>query len=477
MIPAFGGIPRSPALPTGSFALGTQSSGAEEPEPVKVALSSYRSKPHSGGQGVYVRNLSRELVALGHEVEVFSGPPYPDLDDGVRLTHVPSLDLYHPDHPFRRPPLREFRTAIDVLEYATMCTAGFPEPRTFSLRLARLLRGRLGEHDVLHDNQTHGPGLIDLARRGLPVLTTIHHPISADRRVDLAAAQGLRRLTLRRWYGFVAMQRRVARRSRHVVTVSRRAAADITADFGVPPERMRVIPVGVDVGTFRPAPPAARVPGRIVTVASADVPTKGLPVLVAALARCDPAHRPFELVVVGTPGEHPLAAVRAAGLGDRVRFTSGLADHELAALLGSAQLLAVPSVYEGFCLPAVEAMACGTPVVASDVGALAELVGPDGHLGTDGRCGTLVPPGDAPALSAALDALLAAPERCAALGEAARRRAVATYSWTAVARATADVYAEIARPRDVGGVGDQGGDQGDQGGGQGDRDRPERSAA
>lgn len=416
---------------------------------MKVALSSYRSKPHSGGQGVYVRNLSRELVALGHQVEVFSGPPYPDLDPGVGLTRVPSLDLYRPEDPFRRPALSEFRDHLDVLEYLTMCTAGFPEPRTFSHRLARLLRDRVGEYDVLHDNQTLGPGILDLARRGLPVLTTIHHPISADRRVDLAAARGWERLTKRRWYGFVAMQRRVARRTEHVLTVSHRSAEDITADFGVPARRIRVIPVGVDVDTFRPGAPGARVPGRIVTITSADVPMKGLPVLVAALARLaaagptgSRAPRP-ELVVVGTASQTTRAALGAAGLTDRVRFVSGLPDRELADLIASAQLLAVPSLYEGFSLPAIEAMACGTPVVASAVGALPELVG------ADGRCGALVPAGDEAALAERLGGLLAAPDRCAALGQAARRRAVETYSWAAVARATAEVYAEIARVRPI----------------------------
>ena len=97
-------------------------------------MLSYRSKPHCGGQGVYIRHLSRELVRLGHEVEVFSGQPYPDLDEGVGLTKVPSLDLYREPDPFRVPKLREFRDRIDVEEFLTMCTAGFPEPKTFGSR-------------------------------------------------------------------------------------------------------------------------------------------------------------------------------------------------------------------------------------------------------------------------------------------------------------------------------------------------------
>ncbi len=405
---------------------------------LRVALSSYRSNPFSGGQGVYVRNLSRELTALGHRVEVFSGPPYPELDPDVGLTTVPGLDLYRADDPFRRPGLREFRSSIDVLEYATMCTAGFPEPRTFGLRLSRVLRGRLGEFDVLHDNQTLAPGILDLERRGMPLLTTIHHPITRDRRLELADAEGWQRVTKRRWYGFVGMQRRVARASAHLLTVSRRSAEDIAADFSVPAQRLRIVPVGVDVDRFRPGSADARVPGRLVTVASADVPLKGLSVLVRALARMDPSSW-SELIVVGTAGDATHKALAEAGLLDRVRFRSGLTDADLADLVASAQIQVVPSLYEGFSLPAVEAMSAGTPVVASDVGALPELV-------ADGA-GSLVTPGDADGLAAEMSRLLAAPEERGRMGRAGRRRAVRRYSWRSVAEATAQVYAEVIADR------------------------------
>lgn len=400
---------------------------------MRIALASYRSKQHSGGQGVYVRNLSRELVALGHDVEVFSGPPYPKLDDGVRLTPVPSLDLYRADDPFRRPALREFRSAVDFLEFATMCTAGFPEPRTFGMRLSRLLRDRVDDFDLLHDNQTLAPGLLALERRGLPLLTTIHHPISRDRRLELDAATGWDRITKRRWYGFVQMQRRVARRSEHILTVSRVSARDIAADFGVPRDRMRVVPVGVDVDRFRPRE-TPRVPGRIVAIVSADVPLKGMPVLVDALAAL-PHDAWSELVVVGTPSEATGKRLADAGLIDRVTFRSGLTDEELAQLVASASLQVIPSRYEGFSIPAVEAMACGTPVVASGVGALPDLL-------ADG-VGRLVPAGDPAALAAAIQQVLDSPAEAARMGAAGRTRAVETYSWRAVARATAEVYAEV----------------------------------
>lgn len=257
---------------------------------LRIALLSYRSKPHCGGQGVYVRHLSRELAALGHEVTVFSGQPYPvldRLDAGVTLRPVPSLDLYREPDPFRLPRPREYRDAIDVLEVATMLTAGFPEPRTFSLRAARALRAAAdagAEFDVVHDNQTLGDGMLRI-QRDWPLVTTIHHPISQDRRTDLAAARGWRRLTLRRWYGFVRMQARVARQLQHVLTVSRSSARDIAIDFGVDPAALTVVPLGVETDVFTPqAHPGPRVEGRVVAMASADTPLKGIDTLLRAVA-------------------------------------------------------------------------------------------------------------------------------------------------------------------------------------------------
>src|SRR5215217_4469787 len=213
---------------------------------LRVALLSYRSKPHGGGQGVYVRALSRELAELGHRVEVFSGQPYPELEDGVALTRLPSLDLYREPDPFRTPRLREFRDGVDVLEWATMCTAGFPEPMTFSLRAARHLLARAAEFDVVHDNQSLGRGLLRLVRAGLPTVATVHHPVAIDRRLELAATRSLRRrLTLHRWYGFTRMQARVAPRLDGITTVSENSRRDIETLMRVPGAGIEVIPVGI----------------------------------------------------------------------------------------------------------------------------------------------------------------------------------------------------------------------------------------
>ena len=324
---------------------------------MRVALLSYRSKPHCGGQGVYVRHLSRELVGLGHDVEVFSGQPYPELDPGVRLTKVPSLDLYREPDPFRTPKPGEYRDAIDLLEVATMWTAGFPEPRTFSLRVARLLKDRLDDFDVVHDNQTLGSGMLALQRTGVPLVTTIHHPITFDRRVDLAAATTWRRrLALRRWYGFLRMQGKVARAMPRILTVSSSSARDIATDFGVDPGRIQVVPLGVDE-VFRPHD-VPRVAGRIVAMASADTPMKGIATLLEAVAKLR-TERDVELHLVARPkpGGPTERLVDRLGIADSVRFGHGVSDAELAELVASAEVACVPSLYEGFSLPTVEAMA------------------------------------------------------------------------------------------------------------------------
>jgi len=401
---------------------------------VRVALLSYRSKPHCGGQGVYVRHLSRELVALGHVVEVFSGQPYPELDPGVRLTRVAGLDLYREPDPFRTPKWDEIRDVIDVLEIATMYSAGFPEPLTFSLRAARTLKQRLADFDVVHDNQTLGYGMLQIARTGIPLVTTIHHPITFDRRADLAAARGWKKLTTRRWYGFLGMQGRVARRLSHILTVSKSSARDIVADFAVNPDRIEVIPLGVEPEVFALSQ-QPRFPGRIVAMASADTPMKGIATLLEAFAKLG-TERDVSLLLITKPkpGGRTEQLLESLSIKDSVRFVSGLSDTELAEVVGSAEIACVPSLYEGFSLPTVEAMACGTPLVVSRAGAIPEVVG------EDGLCADLVTPGDVEELAHALAGLLDDPVRRHRMGEAGRRRALDTFSWRAVAEATAAAY-------------------------------------
>ncbi|MFJ9947734.1 glycosyltransferase family 4 protein [Kitasatospora sp. NPDC091207] len=411
-------------------------------QPLRIALLSYRGDPFCGGQGVYVRHLSRELARLGHHVDVIGSQPYPVLDEvegpgSVRLVELPSLDLYRADDPFRTPGLAEYRGPVDVLEVATMRTGGFPEPLTFSLRARQYLALHKGRYDVVHDNQTLGYGLLGLARHGFPLVTTIHHPITVDRQLELDAAPTLgRRLSLRRWYAFTRMQRRVAARLDRVITVSGTSKREIAEHLGAAPAAISVVPIGADTRLWSPSDLVARVPGRIVTTSSADVPLKGLVHLVEALAKVR-TERDAHLVVVGKPQKErgPVAeAVRRFGLEQCIEFRHGLTDGELVDLYRSAEVACVPSLYEGFSLPAAEAMATGTPLVATTGGAIPEVAGPDGET-----C-LAVPPGDAGALAAALGRLLDDPELRRTLGGAGRERVLARFTWERAAALTADSY-------------------------------------
>ncbi|MGV9427459.1 glycosyltransferase family 4 protein [Streptomyces sp. NPDC003656] len=411
--------------------------------PLDIALLTYKGNPFCGGQGVYVRHLSRELARLGHRVEVIGSQPYPVLDehedyDGrLRLTELPSLDLYRQPDPFRTPKRDEYRDWVDALEVATMWTGGFPEPLTFSLRARRHLRARRGEFDIVHDNQTLGYGL--LGDIGAPLVTTIHHPITVDRQLELDAAESRqRRLSVRRWYAFTRMQKRVARRLPSVLTVSGSSRQEIVDHLGVRDDRVHVVHIGADTSLFAPDRAVPEVPGRIVTTSSADVPLKGLMFLVEALAKVRTEHPDAHLIVVGKrPEEGPVAqAVERYGLEGAVEFVKGISDAELVDLIRSAEVACVPSLYEGFSLPAAEAMATGTPLVATTGGAIPEVAGRDGET-----C-LAVPPGDAGALAAALTRLLGDEDLRARLGAAGRERVLARFTWARAAEGTVARYRE-----------------------------------
>ncbi|MEU9780516.1 glycosyltransferase [Streptomyces phaeochromogenes] len=417
-------------------------SAADADRPLRIALLTYKGNPFCGGQGVYVRHLSRELARLGHQVEVIGSQPYPVLDegeglDGLSLTELPSLDLYrHPD-PFRTPKRDEYRDWVDALEVGTMWTGGFPEPLTFSLRARRHLRARRGDFDVVHDNQTLGYGL--LGDVGAPLVTTIHHPITVDRQLELDAAEGRRRrMSVRRWYAFTRMQKRVARRLSSVLTVSGTSRQEIVDHLGVRDDRIHVVHIGADTDLFSPDPSVPQVPGRIVTTSSADVPLKGLVFLVEALAKVRTEHPAAHLVVVGKRAEDgPVAQlIERYGLEGSVEFVKGISDAELVDLVRSAEVACVPSLYEGFSLPAAEAMATGTPLVATTGGAIPEVTGPDGET-----C-LAVRPGDAGALAAGLSRLLGDPRLRERLGSAGRSRVLERFTWAKAAEGTVARYRE-----------------------------------
>lgn len=406
---------------------------------LRVALLTYRGKPTVGGQGVYVRHLSKALVELGHHVEVFAGQPYPVLDDRVPLHQLPSLDTYNDHFPARKPRIWELKTPFDALEAASFATGNFPEPMAFSWRAFAALRHRRSDFDVVHDNQTLGWGVLALARLGWPVLETIHHPISVDRRLELEHARSLwDQVGKRRWYAFTKMQGQVARRIGRVVTVSESSKTDIHRDYRVPLDRMHVVPVGVDPSLFRPRPDVARRPGRIVCTTSSDVTMKGLRYLLEAVAKLR-TERALELVIIGKPRSESRTPQYIAqyGLDDIVTFVHGVSDDRLVELYAECELAVVPSLYEGFSLPAVEAMSCGVPLLATTGGALPEVAGVHGET-----C-FLVPPGDSDEMAAMIRTALDDPAWRARAGAAGRARVSENWSWANTARRTVEQYRAV----------------------------------
>jgi glycosyltransferase involved in cell wall biosynthesis len=404
---------------------------------LRIAFLIYRGNPHCGGQGVYSRHLTRELTELGHTVTMLAGQPWPVADPPVTLEPVPGLDLYKRENPFRVPWPYEFRTWVDLEEFGIMCTAGYPEPYTFSRRIYERLRDRRDEFDVIHDNQCLGRGLLGFVRDGWPFVNTLHHPITVDRDLELAhATNPWRKFTLRRWYGFLNMQMQVARQLPRHLTVSENSRKDIVAQMGVREDTLHIVPVGVDQQQFRPLPHIARVPGRMMTTASADVPLKGLMYLIDALAKVRTEREHAHLVVIGRPRHKSAvpAQIERLGLTDAVEFVSDVSDERIVELYAEAELAVVPSLYEGFSLPAVEAMACGVPLVTTTGGALPEVVG------APGESAMLVPPGDAGALAVQLVAVLDDANLRARLAEGGRRRVLDRFTWRRTAQGTAEHY-------------------------------------
>ena len=399
---------------------------------LRIALLGYRSAPFSGGQGVYLRYLSQSLTALGHEVTVISGPPYPDLADTVRLIKLPSLDLYARD--LGSVTRTELRDPLNRREWISKLSGGFVEPWTLGERARDWILTHAQHFDVIHDNQTLADGILDLQQAGLPVVTTIHHPISRDLNMALAGASGWRaRLLVRRWHSFLTMQARVAAQLNHIVTVSSASAADIATDFGVLPSAIQVIPNGVDTELFRALPDVTRKSAQLIATASADAPLKGLAVLLHAFKLLSADRPALQLVLIASPkpGGDTEALISQLQLGDRIHFVGGASHADIVRLYAESTVAVVPSLYEGFGLPAVEAMASGIPLVSSDGGALAEVVG-DGGL--------LVSAGDAKALAEAVDVVLSDADVAAELINRGQHRAHRTFSWSVCARQMVEQY-------------------------------------
>lgn len=406
-------------------------------DPLRIAYLTYRGKPHVGGQGVYTRHLTKALVDLGHHTEVLSGQPYPIVDERVPLVELPSLDIYNDYFPMRMPGLWELKSWMDYAEVTAFSFGTFPEPLAFSLRAWDHLRRRVGEFDLVQDNQCLGYGLLAIERSGIPVLGTIHHPITIDRRIEMEHARTRwERISKARWYAFTKMQSRVAQRLSRIITVSQNSYGDICRTHGVSPEKLFVVPVGVDPVLFRPIPGIKRNPNQIISTASADVAMKGQRYLLEALAKLRTEYPDLKLIIIGRlkDGSAARDTIEQLGLWNAVEFVSGVTDERIVELYNESACAVVPSLYEGFSLPAIEAMATGCPLVATTGGALPEVTGRDGETCIS------VTPGDSEALAAGIRRALDDVEGTTRIGADGRDRVVARWSWRHTAERTVEHY-------------------------------------
>jgi glycosyltransferase involved in cell wall biosynthesis len=407
----------------------------ESDRPLKICMLSYRSNPHCGGQGVYLQNLSRAIKDLGHQIEVVSGPPNPALDANIPLHYLPSLDLYDPQDPFRVPTIRELLNPINLVEWIGVSTMGFPEPFTFGIRAYQYLRNRLATYDIVHDNQSLSYGVWAIQNRA-PTIATIHHPITVDRRLAIRAERSpLKRIKQWRWHSFIGMQKRVARSLARIITVSESARNDICRDFNMLQANFRVVPNGINTDQFHPIPAIDRRKNRLIVTNSADTPLKGLYFLFRAVAELS-QHQDIDVTVVGSPKKDGriVKLIRELGIGHRIHFTGRIDNGEFVRHYARATAAVVPSVYEGFGLPAGEAMACAVPVISTTGGALPEVVG---------EAGILVPPADHVSLARAIGQVIGNPERAAELGWAGYRRVQQRYTWPKAAESTIAAYLEV----------------------------------
>jgi glycosyltransferase involved in cell wall biosynthesis len=406
--------------------------------PLSIAYLTYRGKPHVGGQGIYTRHLTKALADLGHHVEVFGGQPYPVLDERVALHQLPSLDIWNEHFPGRLPGYWEIKTRGDLTEFVTHLRGHFAEPRAFSVRAKGELAKRRRDFDLVHDNQCLGYGILDIEKM-IPTVVTLHHPITRDRALELEHTKGWRkRRQIGRWYNFVKMQGRVASQMPRIVVVSQNSIDDIHADMGVARDRMRLVPVGVDPELFRPLPQVARQPGRLITTASADVALKGLSFLLEAMAKLRTERDDVRLTIIGKPRPGNSAElIDTLGLRPHIDFVSGVPDERIVELYAEAELAVVPSLYEGFSLPAIEAMATGICLVATDGGALPEVTGIDGDTVLGCRAG------DVESLTAALRRGLADADLRTRVGANGRARVVDRWTWKHCANQTVEQYREV----------------------------------
>ena len=321
--------------------------------------------------------MSKALNNLGHDVSVISGQPYPNLDKSINLIKVPGLGLFESGDRLSAFRLSFLWNPLNLYEWFTVNTGGFPEPYTYGRRVYKFLKESKFKFDVLLDNQSLSSSLLRI-QENYPLAVTIHHPITKDHKLEIENASNWKeRLSSKRWHNFLPMQKRVAPKLRNIICVSQPSKEDVISEFKVDEERITVIPNGIDIETFRPSLKNKPFEYNIVTTASADIPLKGLRNLILALPRVIKEFPSTSLTVIGkSPKKSKLhKLIDDLDLEDRISFRSGIDEEEIVDIYHNSDIAVIPSLYEGFGFGAGEAMACGVPLISTDSGGLKQVIG------------------------------------------------------------------------------------------------------
>ena len=407
---------------------------------MKIGLLSYRSNPFSGGQGIYVKHLSLALTKLGHQVDVISGPPYPDLHEDINLIEIPSLNLFELEDNLR---LRSFRPSFlfnlaDFREWFGVLSGSFPEPYAFGKRVNIYLDKTSTDYDLIHDNQSLCYELINIQKE-IPLVTTIHHPITRDRRLALeAAATWKERLSINRWHSFLRMQKKVAPQLNRIVCPSNQSKADVIEELKVNEENIDVVLNGIDLDSFTRDERVEQKPYRIITTASADVPLKGLKFLIEAMTEIIEEIPEAHLMVLGRAKEKGDIAklISRLNLEEKISFRSGLSQSEVVSLYSSSHICVIPSLYEGFGFGAGEAMACGLPLISTQSGGLKEVIGLEA---------VIIEAASSEAIIKAVKDLFSNKEKQLALSRAGRKRMEKEFNWMKAAEAYEKIYSKTIK--------------------------------
>jgi glycosyltransferase involved in cell wall biosynthesis len=416
---------------------------------MKICFIMYQGNMYSGGQGIYLHYLTRELARMGHEVHVLAGPPYPTLAEGVIGHNIETHSYWSYHHEkknflFERNPLTHFHP-FNFYEFISTRIALSSLLLTFSIRAWIKLRELSREHrfDIVHDNQTLSYGISLMQMSGFPVIATIHHPLTIDLQNALQQAGSLYEKARRILWSPWVMQQVVARRIPRVIVVSETSKRSVQHAFELEPDRMRVVHNGIDTDLFRPLPDIARQPGLILYVGNSEDRNKGARYLIEALHLLQNDRRDYHLALVDHKKERLKLVPRLVqqyGLSSRVHFMGRLSNDELVRLYNQATIVVSPSLYEGFGLPAAEAMSCGTPVIATTGGAFPEIIDHDEN-------GWLVPPGDADAIAGAIRMMMDDDALRERLSRAGRQHVLDRFSWRKAAEETLAVYDELLQDR------------------------------